>query len=91
MTGAFILSQDEFIMNKKEEYSRSTVITATVAWLVVGSLLGFVLVVDRVQSLGLPPWLVVLLLFGAVGSLAVATMVPGQVRCRLVSWLPFGW
>ncbi|GFE81890.1 hypothetical protein GCM10011487_38900 [Steroidobacter agaridevorans] len=78
-------------MNKKEQYSRAAVITATVAWLMVGALLGFVLIADRVRNLGLPPWVVCILLVGAVGSLAVATVVPGQVRCRLVAWLPFGW
>ena len=78
-------------MNKKEQYSRSAVITATVAWLIVGSLLGIVLIVDRVQNLGIPGWGVLLLLLGALSSLAVATLAPGQVRCRLVSWLPFGW
>ena len=78
-------------MNKREEYSRSAVIIATVAWLVVGSLLGIVLIMDRVRNLGLPPWVAFILLLGAAGSLAVATLAPGQVRCRLVSWLPFGW
>lgn len=78
-------------MNKKKEYSRSAVITATVAWLIVGSLLGCVLIIDRVQNLGIPDWAVILLLLGALGSFAVATLAPGQVRCRLVEWLPFGW
>lgn len=39
-------------MNKKEEYSRSAVIIATVGWLMVGSLLAFVLIIDRVRNLG---------------------------------------
>lgn len=78
-------------MSTKKEYSRSAVVTATIGWLIFGALLAGVAVIDGARDLGMPRWLVLLFFAGALVCLAVATVVPKQIRCRLVWWLPFGW
>jgi hypothetical protein len=78
-------------MNSKKTHSSSAVVIATIAWLLLAVLFGGLVVSDYLFELALPVWVFWPSLAVALISLAIATVVPPETRCRLTMWLPLFW
>jgi type IV secretory pathway protease TraF len=75
-------------MNAKQIYSSSAAVIATIAWLLLAALFGGLVVSEHLFEIALPLGLYWVSVTLAIISLAIATVVPPQTRCRLTVWFP---